>query len=46
MPASKLKAAVAQVLRDEGYITDFTVAPTAPGKAELTVILGISKGVR
>ena len=39
MPASKLKAAVAQVLRDEGYITDFTVAPTAPGKAELTVIL-------
>ena len=23
MPASKLKAAIAQVLRDEGYITDF-----------------------
>ena len=44
MPASKLKAAVAQVLRDEGYITDFTVAPTAPGKAELTVILKYFEG--
>ena len=44
MPASKLKAAVAQVLRDEGYITDFTVAPTAPRKAELTVILKYFEG--
>lgn len=44
MPASKLKAAVAQVLRDEGYITDFAVAPTAPGKAELTVILKYFEG--
>ncbi len=44
MPASKLKAAVAQVLRDEGYITDFMVAPTAPGKAELTVILKYFEG--
>lgn len=44
MPASKLKAAIAQVLRDEGYIADFAVAPTAPGKAELTVILKYFEG--
>jgi small subunit ribosomal protein S8 len=44
MPASKLKAAIAQVLRDEGYIADFAVVPTAPGKAELTVILKYFEG--
>ena len=44
MPASKLKAAIAQVLRDEGYIADFAVSPTAPGKAELTVILKYFEG--
>jgi small subunit ribosomal protein S8 len=32
------------VLRDEGYITDFTVAQTAPGKAELTITLKYSEG--
>ncbi len=28
MPASKLKAAIAQVLKDEGYIEDFAVRET------------------
>ena len=46
MPASKVKAAIAQVLRDEGYITDFAVAPTDPGKAELTVVLKYFEGGR
>jgi small subunit ribosomal protein S8 len=44
MPASKLKAAIAKVLRDEGYITDFTVAQTAPAKAELTITLKYFEG--
>ncbi|MFZ4789959.1 MAG: 30S ribosomal protein S8 [Candidatus Competibacteraceae bacterium] len=46
MPASKVKAAIAQVLRDEGYITDFAVVPTDPGKAELTVVLKYFEGRR
>lgn len=46
MPASKVKAAIAQVLRDEGYIADFAVAPTDPGKAELTVVLKYFEGRR
>ncbi|MCP5159822.1 MAG: 30S ribosomal protein S8 [Gammaproteobacteria bacterium] len=44
MPASKLKVAIAKVLEDEGYITDFTVAQTAPGKAELTITLKYFEG--
>jgi small subunit ribosomal protein S8 len=36
MPASKLKAAIAQVLKDEGYIEGFQVAQNA-GKAELRI---------
>jgi small subunit ribosomal protein S8 len=44
MPASKLKAAVAQVLRDEGYIGDFVVTQTAPGKADLTIALKYFEG--
>ena len=39
MPSSKVKAAIAQVLRDEGYIGEFAVAQTASGKAELTIAL-------
>ncbi|MBZ4194877.1 MAG: 30S ribosomal protein S8 [Candidatus Contendobacter sp.] len=46
MPASKVKTAIAQVLRDEGYITDFAVVPTDPGKAELTVVLKYFEGRR
>jgi small subunit ribosomal protein S8 len=44
MPSSKLKTAIAQVLRDEGYITGFAVAQTAPSKAELTVALKYFEG--
>ena len=36
MPASKLKAAIAQVLKDEGYIEGFNVDPNA-GKPELRI---------
>mgnify|MGYP000929463810 FL=1 len=44
MPASKLKAAIARVLRDEGYIVDFAVAQTEPAKSELTVTLKYFEG--
>lgn len=44
MPSSKVKAAIAQVLRDEGYITDFAVANTELGKAQLTVTLKYFEG--
>ena len=39
MPASKLKSAVAGVLRDEGYIERFETAPDENGRATLTVTL-------
>ena len=38
MPSSKLKVAIAQVLKDEGYIEDFRVAGEA-GKASLEIQL-------
>ena len=38
MPSSKLKMAIAKVLKDEGYIDDFAVRPEA-GKPELDVAL-------
>lgn len=38
MPSSKLKVAIAQVLKDEGYIEDFAVRSDA-GKATLSVVL-------
>lgn len=38
MPSSKLKVAIAKVLKDEGYIENFSVAEDA-GKAVLTVEL-------
>ena len=44
MPASKVKAAIARVLRDEGYITDFSVVPTDPGKSELAIVLKYFEG--
>lgn len=37
MPSSKMKISVAQVLKDEGYVEDFSV--TADVKPELTIIL-------
>lgn len=36
MPASKLKAAIARVLKDEGYIDDFAVRESA-GKSTLEI---------
>jgi small subunit ribosomal protein S8 len=44
MPASKLKAAIAAVLRDEGYIGDFSVMETDAAKAELTIALKYFEG--
>jgi small subunit ribosomal protein S8 len=38
MPASKLKSAIATVLKDEGYIDDFTVRENA-GKPQLEISL-------
>ena len=38
MPSSKLKVAIAQVLKDEGYIDGFNVRSEA-GKAELDIAL-------
>lgn len=38
MPASKVKAAIAQVLKDEGYIDGFKVK-TSDGKSELEIAL-------
>ncbi|HEX8987698.1 MAG TPA: 30S ribosomal protein S8 [Rhodocyclaceae bacterium] len=38
MPSSKLKAAIASVLKDEGYIEDFAVRENA-GKAQLDIAL-------
>ena len=38
MPASKVKAAIAQVLKDEGYIDGFQVK-TEGGKSELEIAL-------
>ena len=43
MPSSKAKAAVAQVLKDEGYITDFA-AGEEEGKAVMTVTLKYFEG--
>lgn len=36
MPSSKVKVAIANVLKDEGYIEDFAVV-AADGKAELKI---------
>lgn len=43
MPASKLKIAIAKVLKDEGYITDYTVSDSQ-GKSELTIALKYFQG--
>ena len=42
MPSSKLKVEVARVLKEEGYITDYSVAESV--KPELTVILKYFEG--
>jgi small subunit ribosomal protein S8 len=38
VPSSKVKVAISQVLKDEGYIDDFKVS-TSGGKAELVIAL-------
>lgn len=43
MPSSKVKVAIAAVLRDEGYIGDYSDATTG-GKAELTINLKYYEG--
>jgi len=43
LPSSRLKLALAEVLKDEGYIDDFMVA-TQEGKATLTVRLKYFQG--
>ena len=43
MSSSRLKCAIAQVLKDEGYITDFTAAEE-DGKSVLTVALKYHEG--
>ena len=45
MPSSKLKVAIAQVLKDEGYIDGFSVVDNN-GKAELHVGLKYYAGTR
>ncbi|WP_323847326.1 30S ribosomal protein S8 [Microbulbifer magnicolonia] len=42
LPSSKLKVAVAKVLKDEGYITDCTVSENA--KPEMTIALKYFQG--
>ncbi|MGD8630170.1 MAG: 30S ribosomal protein S8 [Gammaproteobacteria bacterium] len=43
MPASRLKSAIAQVLKDEGYISDFSTAEE-DGKPVLTIVLKYHEG--
>ncbi|WP_226648822.1 30S ribosomal protein S8 [Microbulbifer variabilis] len=42
MPSSKLKVAVAKVLKDEGYVTDLNVSESS--KPELTIALKYFQG--
>jgi len=44
MPSSTLKEAIASVLKDEGYIVDFSVADNDGNKRELTVTLKYFEG--
>jgi small subunit ribosomal protein S8 len=44
MPSSRLKAAIAKVLKDEGYITGFSVEQDG-GKSTLTIGLKYFQGV-
>lgn len=44
MPSSKLKVAIAGVLKDEGYVDGFNVAKDAGGKATLEIALKYYSG--
>lgn len=43
MPGSKLKAAVAQVLKEEGYVSDFSLSDES-GKSRLAIALKYYQG--
>jgi len=38
MPASKQKAALAEILKQEGYIADFSVAPSTKGPGDVLTL--------
>ncbi|GAB1595247.1 30S ribosomal protein S8 [Lysobacter claricitrinus] len=44
LPSSKIKVAIAKVLKDEGYILDFRTAEAGPGKTELEIALKYYEG--
>ena len=44
VPSSKVKVAIAQVLKDEGYITDLRVNNIENNKAELEIVLKYFEG--
>ena len=44
MPSSRLKSELARVLKDEGYIEDFSVAEEEGGKASLKIRLKYYQG--
>ncbi len=44
MPSSKIKVAIAGVLKDEGYIGDSRVTDLGGGKAELEIVLKYYQG--
>jgi small subunit ribosomal protein S8 len=44
MPASRVKGAIAKVLKDEGYVRDFQVTKAANNKAELEIALKYFEG--
>ena len=44
MPSSKIKVAIAKVLKDEGYILDSRVTPVGAGKSELEISLKYYEG--
>lgn len=44
MPASSIKLAIAQLLKDEGYVDEVAVSDSAPGKKVLSVKLKYFQG--
>lgn len=44
MPTSKIKVGIAGVLRDEGYVVDFSVKDNNDGKPQLEIVLKYFQG--
>ena len=44
MPSSKIKVAIAAVLKEEGYIVDSSVTDLGQGKAQLEIVLKYYEG--